>query len=129
MLVTAIEDPLQRDKTLQPRHADEEAETMPGENPTDLPITLGLRLGSDVSQPSSLKPLPRSPRRGHSIFPGVRGRVRGHSIFPRLRGRVRGHSIFPRLRGRVRDIRYSPPRLRGRVRGHSIFPSPARGAG
>jgi hypothetical protein len=26
---------------------------VPGEDPADLPIPLGLRLGSDVSQPSS----------------------------------------------------------------------------
>ena len=53
LLVATVEDPLERDEALQPRDADEEAETMPGENPADLPITLGLRLGSDGSQPSS----------------------------------------------------------------------------
>jgi hypothetical protein len=44
---------LEGDEALQPHDADEEAETVPGEHPADLPITLGLRLSGDVSQPSS----------------------------------------------------------------------------
>jgi hypothetical protein len=30
---------------------------VPGEGPADLPIALGLRLGSDVSQPTQTPPL------------------------------------------------------------------------
>jgi hypothetical protein len=53
LLVAAVEDALEGDEALQPGDADEEAETMTGQDPADLPITLGLRLGSDGSQPSS----------------------------------------------------------------------------
>ena len=53
LLVATVEDPLKGDEALQPGDADEETETMSGQDPADLPITLGLRLGSDGSQPSS----------------------------------------------------------------------------
>src|SRR6266851_6250062 len=46
---------MQGDEALQPGDADEEAETMPGQDPADLPITLGLRLGSDGSQPTQIR--------------------------------------------------------------------------
>ena len=51
LLVSAVEDPLQRDETLEPGDADEEPKPVPGEHLADLAVTAGRRLRGDVSQP------------------------------------------------------------------------------